>query len=320
VNDGFRSFMSGLVDYAGLFPPASLAMAPAVNSYAVYRAVAESWMLGRFICPAARLGELAGCLPEDFAQGGAWELSVLVGDGRDPAAALASVPTQARAVAAIEGLFPGKVKAAALETPIPAVATEELGPFLTDLTRGFLDHGLGDRELFLEVPATGQAENDSVVLEGIARLRDAGDYSPGKVGAKFRCGGVSVEAFPSVDRLAGVIHNCGRLGLVLKLTAGLHHPVRHRAVEPQVMMHGFLNVFGAGLLAHGLNADPEVLAKCLAETDPGAFAFNAEGFHWRDVTVSSSVVKDIRQRLLPGFGSCSFDEPRADLKELGFLI
>ena len=46
-SSAFRSFMGGLVDYAGLFPPASLDMAAAVDEYAAHRAEQEAWMLGR---------------------------------------------------------------------------------------------------------------------------------------------------------------------------------------------------------------------------------------------------------------------------------
>ena len=54
-----RSLLTGLVDYAGLFPPAELAMAQAVEKYASYRKGAHTWMLGRFVLPVPRLEEFA---------------------------------------------------------------------------------------------------------------------------------------------------------------------------------------------------------------------------------------------------------------------
>jgi hypothetical protein len=140
-----------------------------------------------------------------------------------------------------------------------------------------------------------------------------------RIGAKLRCGGVTPEAFPDCERVAGFIDICRRLGLPLKCTAGLHHPVRHQAAEPAVMMHGFLNVFGAGILAHGLMADLEVLTGCVEETDPNAFSFSEEGFSWRDHSVDAASMKRAREGFLPGFGSCSFNEPRDDLRALGLL-
>ena len=53
-----RALLSGMVDYAGLFPPAQLPLEKAVREYAVHLGGAEAWMLGRFIIPAQRLEEL----------------------------------------------------------------------------------------------------------------------------------------------------------------------------------------------------------------------------------------------------------------------
>src|ERR1700722_18063931 len=73
-----------LIDYAGLFPPASLAMAPTVANYDAYCRSEWNWILGRFIVPAARLGEFENAFAElpaptpgaGFAK---WRLSVLLG-------------------------------------------------------------------------------------------------------------------------------------------------------------------------------------------------------------------------------------------------
>jgi hypothetical protein len=50
--------MSGAIDYAGLFPPASLDMETAARNYAAYRQGEYAWMLGRFVVPAARRREV----------------------------------------------------------------------------------------------------------------------------------------------------------------------------------------------------------------------------------------------------------------------
>ena len=127
------------------------------------------------------------------------------------------------------------------------------------------------------------------------------------------------DAFPSCERIATVIDHCRRLGLSLKCTAGLHHPVRHQSTEPAVMMHGFLNVFGAGMLSHALGVDREVLTACVAETDPAAFSFSDAGFAWRDHLVAPDALTRARGSFLCGFGSCSFADPLADLRELGLV-
>src|SRR4051812_47093082 len=58
-----RALLNGAIDYAGLFPPASLALRAAFDNYLHYRRDADAWMLGRFICPVAKLRELGPMLP-----------------------------------------------------------------------------------------------------------------------------------------------------------------------------------------------------------------------------------------------------------------
>ena len=50
-----RILLEGIIDYAGLFPPASVPMSVAVRNFAHYRASGSGWMLGRFVCPANAL-------------------------------------------------------------------------------------------------------------------------------------------------------------------------------------------------------------------------------------------------------------------------
>ena len=52
-----QSALRGLIDYAGLYPPAALDMRTAVRNYLEYRSEHKhAWMLGRFIVDAGRAG------------------------------------------------------------------------------------------------------------------------------------------------------------------------------------------------------------------------------------------------------------------------
>ena len=62
ISDAAVVLLRELIDYAGLFPPASLSMAAAVGNYDKYLQSEWSWMLGRFIVPVARLAEFEGAL------------------------------------------------------------------------------------------------------------------------------------------------------------------------------------------------------------------------------------------------------------------
>jgi len=312
----FRSFMSGLIDYAGLFPPALLNMAAAVDEYAAHRTEKEAWMLGRFIVPAGRLGELQTVGASHLDQEGTWPFSVLVGARGAAAEALASVEVQGRDAISFEQRFEGRARIEVLETPIPVDGSgQDVTGFLSRLVDALAGAGLGDRELFLEVlPGV----DDVRVLEAINALSSF-ETRFIRIGAKLRCGGVTPDAFPGCERIAVFIDTCRRLGLPLKCTAGLHHPVRHQSMDPPAMMHGFLNVFGAGILAHALEAGVEILTSCVAETDPAAFSFSEDKFSWRDHHVTAGDLEKARGNFLCGFGSCSFADPRDDLRGLGLL-
>ena len=53
-----KSLLDGIIDYAGLFPPAKLPMDEAFARFVEHRSSDDGWMLARFVCPAGRLGEL----------------------------------------------------------------------------------------------------------------------------------------------------------------------------------------------------------------------------------------------------------------------
>ncbi|MEQ1946981.1 MAG: hypothetical protein ABL995_07320 [Bryobacteraceae bacterium] len=69
-----RTLLDELIDYAGLFPPAGLAMRASVENYAAYAKGPWNWALGRCIFPAARLEEFER---ECEGLGSNWKLSVL---------------------------------------------------------------------------------------------------------------------------------------------------------------------------------------------------------------------------------------------------
>src|SRR5882724_8410809 len=84
VSPALGALLRGVVDYAGLFPPAKLSLVDALNNFVRYAGGPHSWMLGKFVVPAAQLGELQSLLQENSeARGQKYSLSVLL--GTDPA-------------------------------------------------------------------------------------------------------------------------------------------------------------------------------------------------------------------------------------------
>ncbi|PIE23687.1 MAG: hypothetical protein CSA62_06160 [Planctomycetota bacterium] len=323
MSAALQAFMTGLVDYAGLFPPAKLTMPAAVDQYARHLDENASWMLGRFIVPAGRLDEFEAAAAGFVRAAQPWRLSVLLGDRQDPEKTLASLPDLAGRVMAFEQDQAGAVAVEVFEIPLPAdLDPAEVAVFVTRVGAGLDSVGLSGREQYWEIPPTAPPEAEAALLDGLrdaAKELAADSVAGGRLGLKLRCGGVTPEAFPSVERVARILAGARDRGLPFKGTAGLHHPLRFQATKPAVMMHGFFNVFGAALLAHSRGWDAERLVPVVAETDPSAFRFSAGEFSWRGESVTTADVQRLRRDLLSGFGSCSFAEPREDLQKLGHL-
>src|SRR5436190_24092188 len=54
-----RALLGRAIDYAGMFPPCSLALEPAVKNQAEYVRSPDSWMLSTFVLPVAQFTEAA---------------------------------------------------------------------------------------------------------------------------------------------------------------------------------------------------------------------------------------------------------------------
>jgi hypothetical protein len=83
-------------------------------------------------------------------------------------------------------------------------------------------------------------------------------------------------------------------------------------------MHGFLNVFFASAFAHA-GWPAARLAEVLSETAPDAFQFEPGSASWRDQRLAQENLQQAHTNFSMSFGSCSFEEPIADLQKLGWL-
>jgi hypothetical protein len=131
--------------------------------------------------------------------------------------------------------------------------------------------------------------------------------------AKVRTGALNPDAVPTTEVLAEFLCWTAQHQVPFKATAGLHHPIRSRRTN----MHGFLNVFIAAAFAWF--GEDELIPEMLDDEDPKAFKFLGDVIHWRDYGLFTEQVQAARRDFAHSFGSCSFEEPIADLRELGLL-
>lgn len=312
-----RALLEGIIDYAGLFPPSRLPMDEAFARYVGHRVSGDGWMLARFVCPATRLGELgplldtAGVVPAPF------PIAVLGRGGDTLEAFNAGIDQDAEALKDFVSTRGGGVSVDVFEVRLPeaggaAVAVERAWRRLTDngsiaLTPYFEVPLIGDWRPRL--PAAAAAVRDTARAAGRRH----------RVGLKIRCGGLDAAAVPEPMAVAAAIATCRAVEVPLKATQGLHHPFRHHDAELGVPVHGFLNLFTGAVLAQVHDLPVTHLAEIVAETDPVVFDVPGDRIGWRDLSADADEVKAARERLLSSFGSCSFSEPRDDLRSLDLI-
>jgi hypothetical protein len=295
-----HSAFAELIDYAGLFPPAKLPLAQATAEYRAARRGAHAWMLGRFILPATAL---ASSPPADNGP-----FSVILDGGSEAVTWLESMESSLVAVATLRERG---VAIETLEVPLPAAFTQDRAPDEPlQRLRDLLERAkLSDLPIYVEFARRGAWK--AVVDRAMSAAMHAG------CGAKLRCGGLTAEAFPSVDEVADFVAAAVAARVPFKATAGLHHPVRHYNAQSGFTMHGFLNILAAAALAP--RAGLETLRRIVAEEEPRAFHFEADAFGWRDERVDVQALETCRRGAFVAYGSCSVSEPVEDLAALGIL-
>ena len=328
MRESLRAFMEGIIDYAGLFPPSELPLDPAIHNYARYREGEDSWMLSRFIIPASRLLELKAYHEELFVKGEPFEFSVL-GSKTDTAEEFrGEVESIVRHCAEFHQQHRGRVTTDILEIKLPEEAVQAndeqmLEGLLSYTARSFSTSLRLPGQIFYETALSESWENDlETVLRAVANHNEPGEEfsaSSSYAGIKLRCGGVEASMFPTPEQVAFALNRAREYGLAMKCTAGLHHPVRHYDATVQTKMHGFFNVFGGAMLAHIHDLTDEELVEIIREEDPEQFVFDDEDFAWNGLSISTGEIRKLRNTALISYGSCSFDEPREDLKNLGLF-
>ena len=290
-----------LIDYAGLFPPASLSMAQAVANYDSYQQSKWNWMLGRFIVPVSRLDEFKEALarlPALTAASGPndWRLSALLG------------PDPTSDIARIHDFNAGSVSRRPARNAV--IDSMEANVKSSNEIRQLSGIAPAKLRVYFEIPLT--------CADCVKTIADCG------LRAKIRTGGETADKFPAPENVIEFIRRCAASNVPFKATAGLHHPLRsvhhltYQPESPSGIMHGFINLFlAAAFVRMGLPADLAV--QLLEEKSPESFRFDPDLITWREHKLMRDEIAATRQRFAISFGSCSFTEPVDDLKSLHIL-
>jgi hypothetical protein len=275
------AFLDALVDDAAIFPPGNVPLDQAVKEHHGHREAPYAGLVGGFVASDTRLADLAPLADPDRPL----DLNVVVTGG---AGALEPAVRWSHA----DGL-----RLRALE-----IALRDGGGLGDDLARNAsrvaamvdnLRREMGDDvEVYVEPPRRTLV-GDQAWLAALDEISMAG------LRLKFRTGGVTADAFPSVAELASSIDAALDRETPFKCTAGLHDAVRHTDPETGFEHHGFLNV----LLATRVALDGGDIEAALSSAEP------ATQLPAPEACASA-------RRWFTSFGSCSVLDVHEDLVDL----
>ncbi|MDP7029783.1 MAG: hypothetical protein QF733_06145 [Phycisphaerales bacterium] len=291
--------LDGLIDYAGLFPPAKLDMPDMVATYRRVMLDPRGWMVGRVIVPVARLAEFeqaAADLLPDEEEAEPWCLSALTRPCGDDGFA--------EDLDTIEAFNQRHAEPAAGRAVVDVI--EAAGDCAEAIDRA-LDLMPDTLFPFIEIPLAGDPRGLLAVLAG------------SEAAAKIRTGGVRPELYPGSGEVARFLVAAAAAGVPFKATAGLHHPFPNDHPVVPARQHGFIGVYTAAAAAHAAEADAETVRRIIEIDDPSAFAFDDASLTVSDLHLTRDDLEEARLGFAISYGSCSIDEPWEDLEAIDWL-
>jgi len=298
-----RALLAHSIDYAGMFPPCSLELEPALRNQAQYARSDDTWMLSAFVLPVGEF-DAARTILSDFDPQHPLRVSALGPKTENAAAFRDAIENVDAAIRSFSASNVDLISVIQLEMFLP----QDVDLALIEEARSII----GNLPAFWEA----RAERSEQTIALLAEHNSNADKST--FGFKLRTGGVTPDAFPTSAQIAKALVSPATHQVPIKFTAGLHHPIRQFREEVQTKMHGFLNVLGGAVLAAEHKWNEKQTAAMLDDEDPKSFLFDDEFFAWREWKIDIRRLKD-RRRFVTSFGSCSFDEPREDLRALKLL-
>jgi hypothetical protein len=169
-----------------------------------------------------------------------------------------------------------------------------------------------DIERFVEISVAGDPD---ALLRALKASGQSG---------KIRAGGVTDDRIPATPDVARLLTRAVRDGVAFKATAGLHHAIRgsyrltYEPESPSATMHGFVNLLLASTLLRAGRIDEDLADACLDDDRPGVFKLSGRAGSWLNGVVTYGEISDARRSLLRSVGTCSFDEPVAEIEALDF--
>ena len=321
MNKSVFSFTEKLIDYAGLFPPAKLSLPIAFSNFLKYSNEKYEQMLSKFICPVNLLPQLENLIGSGNSELKKFYISALSTGGNNISEFKLNLEKDlkiwkefvtGKSGSAVINSFEARIPDRIINTDESKDLIELINTFSGKIKKEISEPVM----IFLEGPLNKNRNDDAASLIDVIYTHNQSGFN---TGFKLRTGGVEAVSFPASEHIAFCIRRCLDRKVPMKFTAGLHHPFRHFDKEIGTMMHGFINVFASGIIAMRHDISDKEIEEVLNDEDPADFNFTDEYFSWKGWKISIEDIEFARRDLVLSFGSCSFDEPVADLQSLNLL-
>ena len=310
------ALLSRAIDYAGMFPPASLDLSSTLKKAATFRKTAKHpWLMNRLVLSINEFKKLnPEMLFEAGADGSPWNFSILgtpittsTNEGF-----IKSVDWDFRELRRLQDRFFSsscQMEAYAYEIRLPEEITQPgqaitTGEFIFPVLEQIEGIWPNEIDIYFEVSLQGAWQE---TLEGVTRIMGEwlaeNEETPALPALKIRTGG---QYIPTTEQLAFAINECASQGIKFKATQGLHHPISSHSD------FGFVNLFAAISFAFAFGEEKfglEQVKACLKEQDPREFQFSESHFCWKNMLLKSEEIEKVRKIHSACFGSCSLDEP-----------
>jgi len=314
-----QKFIYGIIDYAGLFPPAKLNLKDALSNYVTYIKENKYDLLSSFVIPITQLDNVMPTLNnigKEYKNIAYSFVATRASNTNDFIDTLKSDLEQINNFLNSNSNFSAK----ALELALPAdLAFSNNQQIKKDIIYQAIEL-ISDYNLppFFEVPYAPDWELAVENLSSILSQNNNEKNYKFPSSFKIRCGGVKPEMTPPTDYIVSAIHSTAKHKISLKATAGLHHPFNHYNDSLGGIMHGFVNVFTAIILNHKYDINNKKLKTLIDDQNPDNFKWNNQSLSWNEFTVHTTEIENSK-KIISSYGSCSFDEPLDDLKQLNLI-
>jgi hypothetical protein len=309
--------MEHIIDYAGIIPPSNLDIKSAFRNYIKYISGEEKWMIGKFIIPARKLISLS-FMNETEELSNPVELAVLLTDENLFCDFNSSLYNDIKNIKEINSSH-FSLNTFELKLPLDLCNIDnfcKIPEFLDKTYYSISESIKSNANIFFELNIN---DDWKYLIPVFSEMLSNYKMEDNGVGFKFHTGNIIEDSIPSTEKISLAIFSCNDAKVPFKATAGFHHPIRCFDNSTSTKMHGFINVFGAGIQTFMHKLSKESLAEIINDENPENFVFSDNGFNWKNFFVDKDEIEFTRNNFMISFRSDNFDKPREDLKYLNLL-